>query len=347
MLADVHAHLLPRDYPARDHFPRMAAIDGETARLLVFGTTRFRAKDAFFDAERRVEEMAESTVDFEVLSPMPPLLKYDLPAPDGLALAQHVNEFTAELCATDPSRFAGLGMVPLQDPEIAAKELTAIRDAGLRGVEVASNVLGVSIGDERFLPFFAEVERLGLSVFVHAMPSATDRLPRSTAGTYVVGLEGSMAAASLITGGIAAKCPDLRVSFSHAAGGFALMVTRAQYFWSGAWNEEPVVPARALQHDDGPSPLEYARRFYYDSMVFDVRAVRYLVDLLGADRLLVGSDFPAMPREEPAGRTLRMAGLSASELEDILWHNAFRFLGMEPPHSGSASESSGASAATG
>ncbi|GHF49735.1 aminocarboxymuconate-semialdehyde decarboxylase [Amycolatopsis bartoniae] len=333
MLADAHAHLLPRDYPADAPacFPRMEPVDGESARLLLFGAMRFKARDAFFDAERRIEEMAASGVDFEVLSPMPPLLRYDLPAGDGLTLARHVNEFTATLCASDPARFAGLGMVPLQDPEVAAAELAAVRDAGLRGVEIASNVLGVSIGDERFLPFFAEAERLGLAVFVHAMPSPTDRLPPSTMGTYVVGLEGALAAASLIAGGTAAKCPDLRLSFSHAAGGFGLMVPRAQYFWSGTWNEEPPVPERALAHDDGPSPLDYARRFYYDSAVFDARALRYLVDLMGADRLLVGSDFPAMPREEPAGRTLRTIGLPEAELNDILWDNAFRFLGMAAP----------------
>jgi aminocarboxymuconate-semialdehyde decarboxylase len=309
----------------------MEAVDGDTARLLLFGATRFRARDAFFDAERRVEEMAKSGVDFEVLSPMPPLLRYDLPVPDGLALARHVNEFTAELAATDPTRFAGLGLVPMQDPDAAAGELGAMRESGLLGVEIASSVLGASIGAERFLPFFAEAERLGMAVFVHAMPSATDRLPASAMGTYVVGLEGAMAAASIITGGIAAKCPDLRISFSHAAGGFGLMVPRAQYFWSGTWNEETPVPERAIAHDDGPSPLEYARRFYYDSMVFDARALRYLVDLLGADRLLVGSDFPAMPREEPAGRTLRTLGLPDDELAGILWHNTFRYLGREAP----------------
>ncbi|GAB2997922.1 amidohydrolase family protein [Amycolatopsis acidiphila] len=333
MLADAHAHLLPRDYPADapDCFPRMEAIDGDTARLLLFGAMRFRARDAFFDAERRVEEMAASGVDFEVLSPMPPLLRYDLPVADGLSLARHVNEFTATLCATDPARFAGLGMVPLRDPDVAAAELAAMRESGLAGVEVASNVLGASIGDERFLPFFAEAERLGMAVFVHAMPSATDRLPASAMGTYVVGLEGAMAAASMITGGTAAKCPGLRISFSHAAGGFGLMVPRAQYFWAGTWNEEAPVPERAIAHDGGPSPLEYARRFYYDSAVFDARALRYLVDLLGADRLLVGSDFPAMPREEPAGRTLRTLGLPEEDLADILWHNTFRYLGREAP----------------
>jgi aminocarboxymuconate-semialdehyde decarboxylase len=333
VLVDAHAHLLPRDYPADapECFPQMEAVVGEAARTLLFGAMRFKARDVFFDAERRIEEMDASGVDVEVLSPMPPLLRYDLPAADGLSLARHVNEFSATLCATDPSRFKGLGMVPMQDPDAATDELKAIKDQGLHGVEIASNVLGRSIGHEQFLPFFQEVERLGLSVFVHAMPSPSERLPMSAMGTYVVGVEGAFAAGSMVSGGTAAACPDLRISFSHAAGGFALMLPRAQYFWGGSWNEEPVDLARAVMHDDGPSPLELARRFWYDSMVFDRRAIRFLIDLLGSDRLLVGSDFPAMLREEPAGRTLRSMDLDPQAWADISGANAFRWLGIDPP----------------
>jgi aminocarboxymuconate-semialdehyde decarboxylase len=333
MLIDAHAHLLPRDYPADapECFPRMDPIDGETARMLIFGRVEYKARDVYFDAERRVEAQEESGVDAEVLTPMPPLLRYDLPVNDGLSLARYVNEFTAALCAAVPDRLYGFGMVPLQEPEIAAAELTAIRDLGLYGVEIASNVLGASIGDERFRPFFTEAQRLGVPVFVHAMPTPTDRLPLSTMGTYVVGLEGTLAAASIVAGGTAAACPDLRISFSHAAGGFPLMLPRAQYFWGGSWNEEPKVPERAILLDDGPSPLEYARRFYYDSLVFDRRALRYLIELLGPDRLLVGTDFPAMPREDKAGATLRSMELDPAVLADITWHNAFRYLGITPP----------------
>ncbi|MGY1634972.1 amidohydrolase family protein [Geodermatophilus sp. SYSU D01186] len=332
MLIDTHAHLLPYDYPADspECFPRMEAVDGETARTLLFGQMQFKAKDVFFDAERRIEAMDANGVDVEVLTPMPPLLRYDLPLDDGLSLARHVNEFSATLVQADPTRLIALGMVPMQDPDAATAELAAIKEQGLKGVEIASNILGSSIGHEKFLPFFAEVERLGLSVFVHAMPSPTERLPMSAMGTYVVGVEGAFAAASMVTGGTAAKCPDLRISFSHAAGGYPLMIPRHQYFWGGSWNEEPKNPERAVMPDDGPSPLEFARRFYYDSLVFDRRALTYLIDLLGSDRLLVGSDFPAMPREEPAGRTLKSMGLPEDVLEDILWNNAWRWLGMAP-----------------
>jgi len=333
VIVDAHAHLLPKDYPADapECFPAMEPIEGSRDRLLVFGQMRFPAKEVFFEAERRIEAMDASGVDVEVLTPMPPLLRYDLAPADGLALARHVNEATAAVTAHDPQRMIGFGMVPLQDPDIATAELAAMKDLGLRGVEIASNIAGSSIGEEKFLPFFTEAERLGLAVFVHAMPSPMDRLPMSAMGTYVVGIEGAIAAASMILGGTAAKCPDLRISFSHAAGGLAMMLPRANYFWGGSWNEEPKNPERAVMPDDGPSPLEYARRFYYDSLVFDRRTLRYLIDLFGADRLLVGSDFPAMPREDPAARTLRSMALPQDQFDDIGWRNAYRWLGLEAP----------------
>jgi aminocarboxymuconate-semialdehyde decarboxylase len=332
VLVDAHTHLLPRDYPADapECFPRMEPVDGDSARTLLFGAVKFRARDVFFDAERRVAAQDAEGVDVEVLSPMPPLLRYDLPAADGLSLARHVNEFAAALHAAAPTRLITLGMVPMQDPDAAATELKAIRDQGLAGVEITSNVLGRSIGDDRFRGFFTEAQRLDLPVFVHAMPALTDRLPPSTMGTYVVGLEGALAAASMIAGGTAEACPDLRISFSHAAGGFAMMLPRAQYFWGGTWNEEPPNLERAIAHV-GPAPMDLARRFFYDATVFDRRAVRYLVDLFGADRLLVGSDYPAMPREDPAAATVRSVDLTPDQLDDITWRNAFRWLGTPPP----------------
>ena len=122
-------------------------------------------------------------------------------------------------------------------------------------------------------------------------------------------------------------------AFSHGAGGFPLMLTRAEWFHTGAWNEEP--PSGPPPGPPGAkrlprTPTEYARRFYYDTLVFDRRALRYLVDMIGPDQLLIGTDFPAMPREQPAGRTLRSLGLPDDQVEAITWHNCFRFLGTAP-----------------
>jgi aminocarboxymuconate-semialdehyde decarboxylase len=313
----------------------MSAVAGEDARLLVSGRVRFTARTVWFDAEQRLAASAASAVDAEVVSPFPPLLNYALPAGAGRDLARWVSEYIASLCAAFPGRIYGLGTVPLQDPDLAAGELTAVAELGLAGVEIASNVGGVSLADPRFLGFFAEAERLGMAVFVHAMPAPSDRLPGPAVATFGVGVEGSLAAAALVTGEVAEKYPSLRLAFSHAAGGFPLMLTRAQWFWGRTWNEEPPLP-ESERPEAAPwfaehSPIELARRFYYDSLVFDRRAIRYLADMLGTDRLLVGSDYPAMTREQPIARTLRSMGLSEAELDDVLWNNCFRFLGIDPP----------------
>jgi aminocarboxymuconate-semialdehyde decarboxylase len=338
MLIDTHAHVIPAEFPAPGcgpgaaGWPTMTAA-GDGARLLAAGDLRFTAQAAFFDASQRLAAMAASGTDAEVVSPMPPLLDYRLPAGSGRDLARWINDFIGELCGTEPGRFFGLGTVPLQDPDLAAAELPGLAGRGLCGAEIGSNINGASLGEERFAGFFAEAARLGVPIFVHALrPTLGGRLPGAAAGSFGFATEIALAAASIVTSPIPQACPDLRLAFSHGAGGFPLMLTRAQYFWSGTWNEEPPVPPRPGTPPRAPcSPASYARRFYYDTLVFDRRALRYLIDMIGPERLLVGSDFPAMPREAPAGKTLRSLGLPGSVLDDITWNNCFRFLGVEPP----------------
>lgn len=338
MKVDMHAHLLPDSIPSpadssdADRWPHMAAPDAEGARLLTAGNLRFNAQRAFFEPEQRLAAMDANEVDAEVLSPMPPLLDYGLTPHGGRELSRGVNEFIARLCTADRTRFFGLGTVPLQDPDLAAEELSQVRTLGLHGIEIGSNVGGQSLGDERFLGFFQEAARLELPVFVHAYPTPGARLPASAAGTFGVGSEIAVTAASIITGGTAESCPSLRMAFSHGAGGFPLTLPRAQYFWGGTWNEEapPDGPAGG-SNEPTPSPAEYARRFYYDALVFDRRALRFLIDMLGSGRLVLGTDFPAMPREQPVDRTLRSMGLPTATLEDITWNNCFRFLGIAAP----------------
>jgi aminocarboxymuconate-semialdehyde decarboxylase len=351
VLIDAHAHVIPGSFPPAPagcdpaDWPKMEPEKGDSeggtgrraggggTRVLASGPMRFTARSAWFDAERRLAASAASGVDAEVVSPFPPLLNYRLPAEAGRDMARVVNEYIAGLCAAAPGRIYGLGTVPLQDPDVAAGELADIDKAGLAGVEIASNIGGSSLADERFGGFFAEAERLGTAIFVHAMPVPSDRLPGPATATFGVGIEGSLAAAAIITGGVAEKYPGLRLAFSHAAGGFPLQLPRAQWFWGRTWNEEPPGERgpEAAPWAAATGPAELARRFYYDSLVFDRRAISYLIDMLGADRLLVGSDFPAMPREEPAGRTLRSMGLAEGVLDDITWHNCFRFLGIDAP----------------
>ncbi len=328
MLIDLHAHVIPAEFPAAEGWPTMEPAGGDGERLFVSGPVRYTAQRAWFDAEQRLAAMAASGVTAEVVSPFPPLLNYRLAAHSGRDLARWVNDSIAGLCQARPGRFFGLGTVPLQDPDLAAAELTEVAQAGLAGVEIGSTIDGASLADDRFAGFFAEAERLRTPIFVHATghPDTTGRVPAAAVPSFGMMTEITLAAAAIITGGVAEKHPDLRLAFSHGAGGFPLMLPRANWFWGRTWNEEP-----GGRPPGQPSPAAYARRFFYDALVFDRRALRYLIDMIGPGQLLVGSDFPAMPREEPAGRTLRSMDLPRSVLNQITWDNCFRFLGIDPP----------------
>jgi len=160
MLIDMHAHVVPDGLPAGggDRWPRIEEADG--ARALVSGQMRLSLQEAWYDAERRLAAMDASGVDAEVVSPLPPLLNYRLPASDAVRLCRGVNAFIARLREVAPSRFYGLGTVPMQDPDLACAELSEVRAMGLQGVEIGSNVCGVSLGDDRLLGFFQGKGRL-------------------------------------------------------------------------------------------------------------------------------------------------------------------------------------------
>ena len=333
MLVDMHAHVIPGALDAvgsdSHRGPRIGPCDDPHARLLENDRgMQFKAIDAFYSAERRLEELERSGVDAEVVSPMPPLLDYALTGPEGLDLSRRVNQFVASLCAADRGRLMGMGMVPMQAPELACAELARVRDLGLVAVEIASNVAGRALHGDEYEEFWSEAERLEMPVFIHAMPADFgERLPAGLIpiAAFAVGADALLACAGIITSGLAERHPRLRLAFSHGAGGFPMMLPRAQYFWGRTWNEEP------SDSGEGPSPAELTRRFFYDGLVFDRRALRFLIELVGHRQVLVGSDFPAVPREDPCAHTLRSLDLPADELEDITWHNAFRFLGIEAP----------------
>ncbi|MBV8711258.1 MAG: amidohydrolase [Solirubrobacterales bacterium] len=333
MLVDMHAHVIPGSLePAgssQDHRgPRVGPCDDPHARLLETDRMQFKAVDAFYSAERRLEELERSGVDAEVVSPMPPLLDYALPDAEGLDLSRRVNEFIASLCEADPRRLHGMAMVPMQAPDLATAELARVHDMGLVAIEIASNVLGRALHGSEFEEFWSEAERLEMPIFIHAMPADFGaRLPAGLIpiAAFAVGADALLACAGIITSGLAERHPRLRLAFSHGAGGFPMMLPRAMYFWGKTWNEEP------SDSGEGLSPAELTRRFYYDGLVFDHRALRFLIELVGHRQVLVGSDFPAMPREDPCARTLRSLDLPPEVLEDITWHNTFRFLGSEAP----------------
>jgi aminocarboxymuconate-semialdehyde decarboxylase len=342
MLLDLHAHVVPERFPpagtraSSGRWPSMDHFEPGRARVMIAGKNFRTVTEQNWSVARRLEDMAAEGVDAQALSPMPELLSYWLTPEDTRDLGRHVNEMIAGMVQAFPDRFYGLGMVPLQAPELAATELAEVKRLGLHGVEVGSNVGGKSLGDVRFLPFFQEAEAQDVPVFVHALhPTMTDRLPEieQLAAAVAFPTDTGLTIASLIAAGVLEKCPRLRLAFSHGGGSFPFILPRLEGFWSGGrWNGEPPPTAEspgALRQRIPRSPTEYARRLYYDTLLFDRRAVRYLVEMVGGAQLVVGTDYPYIARERPVSRTLVSMGLSAEDFEAITWRNCRRFLGLD------------------
>jgi aminocarboxymuconate-semialdehyde decarboxylase len=260
---DVHCHIVPADFPAApptcapEKWPRMEDR-GSGQRAMMTGKREMRVVDnRAWEAARRIADMNGEDIGMQAISPMPEILSYWIDAPSALTMARYMNRTIAEIVHAAPDRFVGLGMVPLQDPELAAKELATLRDDGLVGVEIGSNI-GKSPGDPFFDPFYAEAERLDLAIFVHALhPTMTDRLvgPPMVAPYVAFPTDIGLAGASLITGRVLEKFPKLRVGLSHGGGTLAMFLPRLE----NGWQKLP-----ALKNAFA-SPAQAARQLYYDN----------------------------------------------------------------------------------
>jgi aminocarboxymuconate-semialdehyde decarboxylase len=329
VVVDIHTHYVPEVFPTMegqpggDRWPRMQRVDARSSQVMIAGRNFRTVTDDCWSAEQRLAVMAEDGISRQAVSPMPELLSYWAEPLAAREFGRAINEGIARLVEAAPTRFSGLGMVPLQDPDLAAGELSQLKALGLVGVEVGSNVGGRSLGDPAFLAFFAEAAALGLAVFVHSFhPVGLDRLVGPAGLDNFVGfpLEQGFAIASLITGGVLERCPEARIACSHGGGGFAMVLPRLVHGWHGSDALRAILPR---------SPLEYARQLYFDTLVYDPRPVRYLLDLFGPDRLLVGSDYPFAVAEKPPGKALgQVADLPPADLEAITTRNGLRFLGL-------------------
>jgi len=259
----------------------------------------------------------------QVVSPMPELLSYWLDAEDAKVLVRHVNDEIAALCAANPRRFSGLGGVPLQDVDAACRELEhVLRAQKLLGVEIATHVNGVSIGDARFEPFFAEAERLAAPIFVHALhPAGLDRLVGPPALEQVVAFPGDVALgiASMITGGTLERHPRLKIGFSHGGGAFAQVLPRLEHGWKAIPAVRDAIPQ---------PPSAYARKLYYDDLVYDAKSLAFVIERFGATQIMIGTDYPFNVQDKDPLGSLAAAGLDPASAKLVREDNARRFLAM-------------------
>ncbi|MBR1252304.1 amidohydrolase family protein [Bradyrhizobium sp. AUGA SZCCT0240] len=292
---DVHTHIVPDVLPAdprrSEAWPSVEIRSREEAAVMVRGKV-FRAIDSrSWDVDRRIKDMQEDGVDVQVLSPMPELLSHWLPTDEADDLCTIVNTQIAKMISARAHRFRGIGMVPMQDPELAAKRLEEVRSLGLLGIEIGTHVNGLALGDERLHPVYAAAEALGLVVFVHPLhPTGLERIggKREFAAISAFPLETAYATVSMIGGRILERFPKLRVLLSHGGGAAAWIFPRIDFACS----------AGSLLRDYLPeSAARTVKRFWYDTITYDDEALGYLASRVGGDRLVVGSDYPFLIRQ--------------------------------------------------
>lgn len=319
---DVHTHVVPARIPhapARDRlWPSVQELIGGRAAVVIDGK-RFREIDSrCWDPHRRIDDMEREGVAMQVLSPMPELLSYWIAARDADYLATLVNETIAGIVAAAPDRFAGLGMIAAQDPGTAARSLESVRALGLAGVEIGTHINGTALGCESLWPIYEEAEALGLAIFVHPLhPCGLDRMSAGELGVVAAfPMEIAMAALSLMAAGVLQRFPRLRILLSHGGGALSSVLGRVEM-------ARTLMPP--IQQALGAGAWETASRFWFDSNVYDPGTLRVLADRLGRDRLVVGSDYPFLIRQQSPGAFIEQS-LPGSAV--VCCANAQRFLGI-------------------
>lgn len=304
---DVHAHLTPR------RFVRAVANDGTWHGMTGADGELWNPRN-LWDASQRIAEMDELGVDIQVISPTDCFYQYDQDPQVTASIAAEVNEEIAETVREHPTRFLGIGTLPMQDPDLAVSHLgNAVNELGLTGVMIDDHVNGVLYDDARFEELWAAVEELGAWVFVHQFhPTVVTYRTEKYFLLNSIGnlVDRTLTFSAFIYGGVMDRHPGLRVCLAHAGGYTPYALDRLDRGWD-VWPE--------MRGQAAASPSTYIKRFYYDTVTFTARNLRFMVETVGADRVVLGSDWPAPMRvDDPVGFIESADFLSSCERDAVL-----------------------------
>jgi aminocarboxymuconate-semialdehyde decarboxylase len=328
---DVHTHYVPNGWPRLGPGAPWLRIETERDAVIMLGDREFRRiQSDCWDADVRLADMDADGVRTQVVSPTPVFFSYAVDATQAARIATVMNDRALEVCAPAPGRLLPMCQVPLQDPDAACAELDRCLDSGHVGVEIGNHVGDLDLDAEGIVTFLQHAASVGAPVFVHPwdMPNSP-RLSRWMS-QWLVGMpaETHTSVLAMILGGVFDRVPpELRICFAHGGGSFAFWLGRMENAW---YKRHDVIGTSQYP------PSHYLGRFYVDSVVFDERALRLLIDTVGADHVVVGSDYPYPLGERPAGGVVRKASfLDDRTRAKILHGNATTFLA---PHSGGRRE---------
>jgi aminocarboxymuconate-semialdehyde decarboxylase len=350
MKIDLHTHILPRDWPDLDAkygyngFVRLDHYQPCCARMMIGDRVFREITDNVWDPRRRIEEMDRAGITMQVLSTVPVMFSYWAKPTDALDLSRRLNDHIAEVVRAHPKRFAGLGTIPLQDPDLAAQELErCVGELGLRGAQIGTHVDAnphsgrldtLNLDNASLQPVWSAAEQLGTAIFVHPWDMlGKERMPNYWL-PWLVGMpaETSLAICSMIFGGVFERFPKLRVAFAHGGGAFPFTIGRIEH----AFHVRPDLcatdnkanPRKYLARTDDRGSVTPAR-FYVDSLVHDPDALKLLLKLFGAQRIALGSDYPFPLGEAHPGQLIAsMEELSANDKAHLLSKTAREFLGL-------------------
>ena len=320
---DIHAHIVPNslwkaaDAKAEWHGFRHEA--GEGLGTIVGGGMRtgFTSPKVRYTVEERLKDMDAQGVDVQVLSIHMPFNGYHLDPAQGRALARDVNDEIAATVREQPKRLAGLATLPVQDVKSAIDELErSVTRLGLKGATLDTNVNGEQWDEPKFLPLFKAAEAMGAMLFFHPQPQNNflrERIKRhGLFNSLGVILDDAIVAAILICGGVLEACPNIRICIAHGGGPACYAMGRLDRVWHGR-PETRSIPK---------PPSAYQRRLYYDTVTGSEEALRFLLDRVGADRVVLGSDWPFVPwHPSPVAWVQGLKSLTQEEKDKILWQN--------------------------
>ena len=327
MKIDIHTHIMPDKMPnwvQKFGYGEFIHLEHRNCKACMMkGDKLFReVEDNCFDAQVRMKDMDETEVDIQVLSTIPVLFNYWARSKDGNDTARFFNDHIADTVAKNPKRFMGLGTLPMQDIDLAIKEMErCVLELEMPGIEIGSNINGINLNDEQFFPFYKRAEELGCSLFIHPWEMmGQDQMQRYWL-PWLVGMpaETSRAICSMIFGGVLTKFPKLKVAFAHGGGSFPGTIGRIEH----GFNVRPDLVAI----DNEINPSDYIGKFWIDSLVHDDKALEFIIDIMGEDKICLGSDYPFPLGEHHPGKLIESMNFKATLKNKLLYKNALEWLG--------------------
>lgn len=330
MKIDLHTHILPPEWPdfgsktKYQGWPRLERDGFGCGKIMIEDKLFREVGENCWDPEARLRDCDRTGVDLQVLSTVPVMFSYWAKGEDAYDLSRFLNDHLASVVRKYPKRFAGLGTLPMRSPDLAIKELErCVKDLGLSGVQIGTHIAGKNLDKFALFPIFQKAEALGASVFVHPWEMmGQEQMPRHFL-PWLVGMpaETTRAICSLIFGGVLERLPRLKVGFAHGGGSFAFTLGRIEAGFHAR-------PDLCQIHTQKP-PSAYLPQLYFDTLVHDADALRYLIKTVSADRLALGTDYPfPLGETDPGALIESLTELSREEKTRLLSGTALEFLGL-------------------